>query len=105
MKLTAEKMTVLTDPESVTTKSGVAMVKVQLGRDKFKKNGGKWEKVGSEAYNFTAFKDVANSLLMVSAGEVLNIEGSVNQRTYDTQYRKGNVTNEFILEKFEIAND
>jgi len=99
-------MTVLTDPETITNKSGIPMIKVTLGRDRFKKNAqNRWEKVGSEEYNFTAFNDTATNLMMVSPGEVIDVEGTIQQNTYDTQYKKGIKSNNFIIDKFEINND
>lgn len=100
-----EKATLTTDPESITTKGGTPMVKINVMNETFKKNGNEWEKSGEEHFEFIAFGEVATELSMYAAGEQLDLDGVIQQRTYATKWRKENKANNFIVRSFKVSEE
>jgi single-stranded DNA-binding protein len=105
MTWTAKKMTLVNEPETIVTKSGTAMVKVKVVHDVMRKNGNEWVKQQENHFEFIAFGDIATQLSMYGSGEMLDFEGAITQRIYETKWRKENRQTQYVINSFNVSEE
>jgi single-stranded DNA-binding protein len=105
MTWTAKKMTLMNEPETIPTKSGNPLVKVKVSHDNMKKEGNEWVKTGESHYEFIAFGEEATQLSMYGSGEMLDFEGIITQRVYETKWRKENRQTQYIIKSFNVSEE
>lgn len=99
-------MTIIDSPEVTPTQSGAMYVKVKLADENWKKVGDQWEQQDPSEYQVDCFGDVANQILMMGAGEIIDWEGKVKKKSYmNKKYNKKMVSTSFIMDSFKLYED
>jgi len=106
MKITATKMTLMSEPEVVPTKSNNVVVNVQLMDEVWSKKSGNWEKTGENTYKVVCFGKTGEQMMMHGSGEVIDWEGKIVQDTWThPKFKKEITSTKYIMDSFTLHQE